>query len=74
MNSGLKPGSIDEAIERDIDAFGLQHTLQRIELICAEKAAHIATNYPDSKRLAMKWKLFSLKLQHISQQAQDLLP
>lgn len=71
--SGLKSGSLDELIEQDIDAFGLQHTLQRIELLCAEKSAHIRTNYGD-KQLALKWKLFSIKLQRISQQAGEILP
>lgn len=73
MSNGFKPGSIDELIEADIDRFGLQHTLQRLELICAEKSAHIATEYND-KFLAIKWKLFSVKLQRISQKAGEILP
>lgn len=74
--SDFKPGSLDELIEADIDRFGLQHTVQRLELICAEKAAHIATNSTDilDKKLALNWKLFSVRLKRVSQLAAELLP
>ncbi len=73
MSNGLKPGSIDEAIEADIDQYGLQHTLQRLELLCAEKSAHLTTNYSDTA-LALRWKLFEVKLRKLSRQAEELLP
>ena len=74
MNSdGLKPGSIDILIEADIDAYGLQHTLQRLELICAEKAAHLITNWNDAG-LAAKWNAFATRIQKLSQKAGVELP
>ncbi len=71
--SDFKPGSLDELIEKDISSFGLQHTLQRMELICAEKAAFIrASKY--NKDLALRWKLMSIKLQRLSHKAGEILP
>ncbi len=74
--SGFKPGSIDEDIEADIDANGLHHLLQRLELICAEKAAHIKMNAADiqDNHLALVWKLFSVKIKRLSQLAAEKLP
>lgn len=71
--NGLKPESIDELIEADIDRFGLQHTIQRLELLCAKKATHVRANYGD-KHLALKWKIFSVKLKRVSQRAGEILP
>ena len=72
-NTGLKPGSLDELLESDIDSFGLAHTLQRLELLCAEKSAHIRANYSD-KALALRWKLASVKLKRLSQLVSEILP
>jgi hypothetical protein len=37
----------DKHIEDHIDQHGLIHLLSQIELICAEKAAHIRENWQD---------------------------
>lgn len=68
MSAEFKAGNLDALIELDIDAFGLQHTIQRLELICLEKSAHILTNGGD-KQLAREWQRFGVKLKQLSQQA-----
>lgn len=74
-STGLKPGSLDEALEADIDRNGLSHTLTRLEMLCAEKAAHITINWgPDEKQLALLWKLFSVKLGRLAASAAERLP
>lgn len=74
-SSGLKPGSLDEALEADIDRNGLAHTITRLELLCGEKAQHIAMNgTQDDKQLALVWKLFSVKLGRLATTAAERLP
>lgn len=44
-----------EHLEALIDANDLQHVLTGLELICAEKADHVRTNWQD-KMLAKRWE------------------
>jgi predicted metalloenzyme YecM len=52
--------SMTEVLERLIDKNSLLDVLIGLELVCSEKAAHIAENYQD-KKLAAKWNRASAR-------------
>jgi len=71
--NGYKDGAFGEALEREIDTYGLAHVLLELECICGEKAEHIKTNWQDAKT-ARPWSTLSNRLSKLAREASEMLP
>lgn len=56
-----RPLAIQDVLETMIDAYGVQHVVQVLAVVCREKAEHIRASY-DDVGLAHRWDAVAVVL------------
>lgn len=59
--------SVTDTLESLIDRHGLLHVLTGLELVCAEKAEHIRTNWQD-RATARPWDTAASRIRKVADQ------
>ncbi len=62
---------VADVLEPLVDKHGLLHILVSLELVCAEKSAHIEMNWQD-KALAKEWDKASKAIENVSHKVESL--
>jgi hypothetical protein len=67
----LMPPTEMDYLEHTIDAYGIRQVLNVIQMICGEKAEHVATNWQDTT-LAKRWEDLAHSLSVVNSKLEEM--